>query len=76
MTPPMLKTIGFYGILAPAIIVIADQWSKLKVLNFFNVPVNICETNLRPGLTHELGPIFDLNLICNPGISFGLLGGD
>ncbi len=42
----------------------------------FDVPTNICEIDLYPRLFKEVSPIFDWALVCNPGISFGLLGGD
>ncbi len=70
------KSFWLYALIGPAIIVGLDQWSKLAVIKHFKVPVNICEINMTPGLFQEFSPIFDLALVCNPGISFGLLGGD
>ena len=55
---------------------IFDQWTKLSVTEFFNVPINICEMNLVPGKYHSLSGPMDISLVCNPGISWGLLQGD
>jgi len=38
--------------------------------------MNICEQDLRPGVGIEVSPLFDFSLVCNPGISWGLLQGD
>ena len=72
----MKKTLLTYGLSIPAVIVILDQLSKYWAISKFDVPMNICEINPRPGLEIEVSPIFDWALVCNPGISFGLLGGD
>lgn len=74
--PKLYKSYWIYALLIPALSVVLDQWSKFWVLDFFKVPQNICEINLRPGLFHEVSAIFDLALVCNPGISYGLLQGD
>ncbi|WP_409432121.1 signal peptidase II [Litorimonas sp. RW-G-Af-16] len=60
----------------PLVVIISDQLSKWWATQFFNVPMSICETNPRPGLEYEVSPIVDLALVCNQGISWGLLQGD
>jgi len=60
----------------PLVIILCDQWSKYAIIQSFDVPLNICEINPRPGLKHELTSLFDFSLICNQGISWGLLQGD
>ncbi len=65
-----------FGIILPLIIIIFDQITKFAAIRFFKVPLNICEINPRPGLTFDFSPIVDLTLICNQGISWGLLQGD
>ena len=74
--PRFYKSYWVYAFAIPFISVILDQASKYWVIDFFKAPQNICEINLRPGLFYEVGPIFDLALVCNPGISYGLLQGD
>lgn len=66
----------FYGLTLPAILVSIDQATKYWIIDMFDVPTNICEIDLYPRLFKEVSPIFDWALVCNPGISFGLLGGD
>lgn len=65
-----------FGLILPVLIVIFDQITKFAAIRFFKVPINICEINTRPGLTYDFSPIVDLTLICNQGISWGLLQGD
>jgi len=72
----MKKMFLTYAFAIPAIIVILDQLSKLWVVRFFNVPLNICEQTLAPNKHFEFSNIVDLSLVCNPGISWGLLQGD
>ncbi len=54
------------------VIVIVDQWSKWMVLNEprFNA-LGCLNTNERCGKI-ELSPIFDLSMVWNHGVSFGL----
>lgn len=59
----------------PAILVAVDQWSKWATTRFFDLPMNICAV-ADPRLTQEVTPIFDLSLLCNRGISWGMLQGD
>ena len=72
----MKKKLFLYSVLIPLGIVIIDQWTKFSVTQFFNVPINICEMNLAPGKYHALSGPMDISLVCNPGISWGLLQGD
>ena len=72
----MKKTLLTYGLSIPAVIVILDQLSKYWAISKFDVPMNICEINPRPGLEIEVSPIFDWALVCNQGVSWGLLQGD
>lgn len=46
------------------------------MIQSFDVPMNICETNLNPGVEHKIPGPMDISLVCNPGISWGLLQGD
>ena len=72
----MKKKLFLYSVLIPLGIVFLDQWTKLSVTEFFNVPFNICEMNLVPVKYHSLPGPMDISLVCNPGISWGLLQGD
>jgi len=62
-----------YGLLIPAIVVILDQASKYWATRLFDVPFNICAINPFPGLTKEFSPIMDWALVCNQGVSWGML---
>jgi len=64
----------FAGVI-PAILVAIDQLSKWATTAFFNVPMGVC-AKADPDLTYEVSPIVDLSLLCNRGISWGLLQGD
>ncbi|WP_017931562.1 signal peptidase II [Robiginitomaculum antarcticum] len=65
--------------LIPALGIAIDQFLKWKVLDFFNktygVPVDLCARPNAPHTLHELPGLMDLNLSCNYGISWGMLGG-
>ncbi len=65
-----------YALLIPGVLTAADQWSKWWITRRLNKPMNICEQDLRPGVGIEVSPLFDFSLVCNPGISWGLLQGD
>ena len=65
-----------YAGLVPLITILLDQWSKYAILDMFKVPHNICEINPHPGLSQEFSPIIDWALVCNQGVSFGMLSGD
>ncbi|MBL4871675.1 MAG: signal peptidase II [Robiginitomaculum sp.] len=66
------KNLWVWGGLIPVIIIIFDQLTKFWAINKFNAPQNICAVNPYPGLKIELSPIFDLALVCNQGVSFGM----
>lgn len=70
------KPLLIYGALIPAIIVAFDQWSKYWAIDLFKAPKNICEIDPNPGLGLEVSPIVDIALVCNQGVSWGLLQGD
>lgn len=72
----MKKPLIIYGIFLPLFIVIFDQITKFWAVSTFDQPMSACEINPYPGLTKELSPIVDLALVCNQGISWGLLQGD
>lgn len=63
------------GGLIPAVLVALDQLSKWATTRFFELPMNACALG-DPNLTYEVSPIADLSLLCNRGISWGLLQGD
>ena len=72
----MKKTLFIYALCLPLLIVLFDQWSKYAVISSFKAPMNICEIDPYPGLKHEIMNLFDFSLVCNQGISWGLLQGD
>jgi len=73
----MKKMFFAYGFVIPVIVVILDQWSKIAVLRSFDVPLNICEIGFARGAyQHNILPFLDFSLLCNQGISWGLLQGD
>lgn len=63
------------GGIVPAILVGLDQLSKWATTRFFDLPMGIC-AKADPHLTYELSPIADLSLLCNRGISWGMLQGE
>ena len=65
-----------FGVLLPVLIVLFDQLTKFLIIRFFEKPLNICEINPTPGAKFDLSPIMDFSLVCNQGISWGLLQGD
>lgn len=70
------KHFWLYAAGLPIIVIILDQLTKLWATKTFKVPFNICEINPYPNKFQDMGPIVDLALVCNQGVSFGLLGGD
>lgn len=72
----MKKTLLIYALLIPIVLILLDQWTKFAVIQSFGVPMNICEVNLRPDKVHKIPGPMDISLVCNPGISWGLLQGD
>lgn len=56
----------------PALIVAFDQLTKFWAVKQFGVGLNVCALGDPRVPTIEFGPIFDLSLVCNRGVSFGL----
>lgn len=69
------KSLALLGGFLPALLVSLDQLSKWATTRFFDVPMGVCAID-DPRYTHELTPIVDLSLLCNRGISWGMLQGD
>ncbi len=63
------------GVVIPAILVALDQLSKWATTRFFDLPMSVCSTS-DPRLSHDFSPVLDLSLLCNRGISWGMLQGD
>ncbi len=72
----LFKGFWVFALIIPGIIIAVDQLTKYWAINFFKAPLNICEINPHPGLFYDFSPIVDLSLVCNQGISWGLLQGD
>ena len=72
----MKKPFLLYGFLLPAFVVVFDQLTKFWAVSAFDQPMSACEINPYPNLQIELSPIVDLALVCNQGVSWGLLQGD
>ena len=75
-TPITRKDWAIFGFALPALTIALDQATKWAATRFFKVPMNICELNPTPGFDYDLWPIMDIALVCNQGISWGLLQGD
>ena len=77
LPPPVLswQRLSWLGGVIPAVLVGLDQLSKWATTRFFDVPMSIC-AKADPRLTFEVTPVFDLSLLCNRGISWGMLQGD
>ena len=68
-----------FGVWVPLVIVLADQLTKWLATRAFGLPMNICAVDPyieRQGLKIEVSPVADLSLLCNQGVSWGLLQGD
>ena len=70
--PKLRKHFWLWGGVIPAAVVGFDQLTKAWALAAFNKPANICALEMHPQAHIEIGPIFDLSLVCNRGVSFGL----
>ena len=70
------RSLLLFGGVLPIVTVAFDQLTKYWAVKKFGAPMNICEINPYPGLEIEVSPIVDLALVCNQGISWGLLQGD
>ena len=73
--PLSWQKLSVLGGAIPAVLVALDQASKWAITRFFDVPMGIC-AEADPNFTHELSPLVDLSLLCNRGISWGLMQGD
>ena len=73
--PLSWQKLSIVGGVIPAVLVALDQWSKWATTRFFEVPMGIC-AQADPNFTHEVSPLMDLSLLCNRGISWGMLQGD
>lgn len=75
--PPARRQIWLkFGVFLPLFVVIIDQITKFMIIRFFEQPLNICEINPTPAVRYDFSPILDFSLVCNQGISWGLLQGD
>ena len=74
--PPKGSDWALFAVFLPILTVIIDQWTKFAATKFFKVPMNICETTPNPGFDVDMFWVVDLALVCNFGISWGLLQGD
>lgn len=63
----------FWAGVIPAVVVVVDQASKYWAIKKFHAPHNICAIDPRPELQIEVSPVFDLALVCNQGVSFGMM---
>lgn len=66
----------FWGLLFPALIVGLDQLSKWAATRAFDQPMNVCAIDPYIRVTREVSPIVDLSILCNQGVSWGLMQGD
>jgi len=65
-----------WGLLFPALIVIVDQMTKWAATRLFDKSMSVCATEPYINVKYEVSPIVDLSLLCNQGVSWGLLQGD
>jgi len=71
-----MNTLLKYGLALPAVVIALDQLTKWWATGFFDQPMNICASQPGIRMGREISPVFDMALLCNQGVSFGLLGGD
>jgi len=65
-----------WGLFVPAVIVGIDQLTKWAATQAFDKPMNVCAIDPYINVTREVSPIVDLSILCNQGVSWGLLQGD
>lgn len=65
-----------WGLIVPAIIVGLDQLSKWAATYSFGKPMSVCAEDPYVRMSHEISPVLDLTLLCNQGVSWGLMQGD
>jgi len=73
---PNAKDWWLFAVAVPILTVIFDQWTKYAATKFFKVPMNVCEITPNPGFDTHFFWVMDVALVCNFGISWGLLQGD
>ena len=66
----------FWGLWLPLIIVVIDQITKWAATRAFDKPMSVCASEPYINVTREVSPVVDLSLLCNQGVSWGLLQGD
>jgi len=75
-----MRLFFLFGCAIPAVLVALDQLSKWGATKLFKQPISYCSgfdpQKAYPKLDYELSPIVDISLLCNPGISWGLLQDD
>ncbi|MCP5431930.1 MAG: signal peptidase II [Alphaproteobacteria bacterium] len=64
------------GLALAAVVLLLDQASKILLLEAFRVPIFERPPSYAPGPSVEILPFFNLSLVWNWGVSFGLLQGD
>lgn len=65
-----------WGLWIPLGIIIIDQLTKWAATQAFNKPMSVCASEPYINVTREISPVVDLSLLCNQGVSWGLLQGD
>jgi signal peptidase II len=65
-----------FGLILAAVVIVADQISKYLILEVMNFSPLGCLQMIGPCGFLELSPIFDLRMVWNRGVSFGLLRAD
>lgn len=73
---PNMKDWCLFALGLPFLTVIFDQWTKYAATQYFKMPMNVCEVTPNPGFKTDFFWVMDLSLVCNFGISWGLLQGD
>lgn len=66
----------WWGLIFPTIVVALDQLSKWAAVRAFDQPMNVCAIDPYINVKIEVSPIIDLSILCNQGVSWGLLQGD
>ncbi|MEP1229994.1 MAG: signal peptidase II [Litorimonas sp.] len=75
-TRPNLREWGIFALGLSSLTVVLDQWTKYAATRFFKMPMNVCEIYPNPGFKTDFFWVMDVSLVCNFGISWGLLQGD
>ena len=65
-----------WGLWVPVVIIGIDQLTKWAATQAFNKPMSVCASEPYINVTREVSPVVDLSLLCNQGVSWGLLQGD